>query len=141
MWSAFWLQSPNEGQFIGDPSASGAEIDICEHRQTDANGSNISGTVQSTVHWDGYATDHKQVNSGGISAGFGSGFHTYGLLWNRTNYLFLIDGVQLWQTNAGHSDRTGLIQLSSEGRSSSARAERSHPETPSAPRPSATPSP
>ena len=119
VWSDFWLQSPNEGQFIGDPSASGAEIDVCEHRATDANGVDISGTVQSTVHWDGYVTNHKQVNSGNIGSGLGSGFHTYGLLWNRTNYSFLIDGAQLWQSNAGHSDRTELIQLSSEVQSNS----------------------
>jgi hypothetical protein len=52
MWSGFWLQSPNEGQFIGDASASGAEIDICEHRNTDTgNVDDINGQAQSTVHW------------------------------------------------------------------------------------------
>ena len=114
MWSAYWLQSPTEGQYIGDPSASGAEIDICEHRASDATGSNIASFVQSTVHWDGYATDHKQVNGGNIGSGLGTGFHTYGLLWDSTNYFFLIDGVQQWATNIGHSDRTEIVLLSSE---------------------------
>jgi autotransporter-associated beta strand protein len=114
MWSAFWLQSPNEGQYIGDPSASGAEIDICEHRKTDGSGVDISSFVQTTVHWDGYGTDHKQVHGGNVGSGLGAGFHTYGLLWDTTNYSFIIDGAQAWGTNAGHSDRTEIILLSSE---------------------------
>ena len=114
MWSAFWLQSPNEGQFIGDTSASGAEIDICEHRKTDVNSVDISSYVQSTVHWDGYGPYHQQFNSGNIGSGLGTGFHTYGLLWDSTNYSFLIDGAQAWGTTTAHSDRTELIQLSSE---------------------------
>ena len=114
MWSGFWLQSPTEGQFIGDPAASGAEIDVCEHRASDTNGTNIDSFVQTTVHWDGYATDHQQRNSGNIGSGLGTGFHSYGCLWDSTNYFFLIDGVQQWATNAGHSDRTEFVLLSSE---------------------------
>ena len=119
MWSAFWLQSPNEGQYLGDTSASGAEIDICEHRISDANGSNINSYVQSTVHWDGYGAYHKQYNSGNIGSGLGTGFHTYGLLWDTNSYSILIDGTQLWSTTTAHSDRTELIQLSSEVQSPS----------------------
>ena len=115
MWSAFWLQSPNEGQFIGGPSASGAEIDICEHRNTDTgNVDNINGAVQTTVHWDGYGTAHRTSSSGLIGSGLGTGFHTYGLLWNSSSYSFIFDGAQLWSTNAGLSDRTELILFSSE---------------------------
>ena len=114
MWSGFWLQSPNEGQYLGDTSASGAEIDICEHRKTDANSVNIDSYVQSTVHWDGYGANHKQYNSGNIGSGLGTGFHTYGLLWDTNSYSVLIDGAQLWSTTTAHSDRTELIQLSSE---------------------------
>src|ERR1700733_1353872 len=29
MWSAFWLQSPEMGSYIGDPAVGGAEIDVC----------------------------------------------------------------------------------------------------------------
>ena len=115
MWSGFWLQSPNEGQFLGDPSASGAEIDICEHRNTDtSNADNINGAVQTSVHWDGYSTDEKTSTSGLIGSGLGAGFHTYGLLWNDASYSFSFDDAQLWSTNAGLSDRTELILFSSE---------------------------
>ena len=114
MWSAFWLESPYMGQYIGDPSASGVEIDICEHRASDTKGTNIDSFVQATVHWDAYGADHKQVSSGNIGSGLGTGFHTYECLWDSTNYFFLIDGAQQWATNAGHSDRTELVLLSSE---------------------------
>ncbi|MCD8528627.1 MAG: family 16 glycosylhydrolase [Chitinophagales bacterium] len=30
-WSAFWLQSPTLGKYIGNPAKSGAEIDIMEY--------------------------------------------------------------------------------------------------------------
>ena len=119
MWSGYWLQSPNEGQYLGDTSASGAEIDICEHRKTDANSLNIDSYAQSTVHWDGYGANHKQYNSGNIGSGLGTGFHTYGLLWDTNSYSVLIDGAQLWSTTTAHSDRTELIQLSSEVQSPS----------------------
>ena len=57
MFSDFWLQSPDNGAIIGDPAASGAEIDVCEHRATDANDADdISGMVTIDLHWDGYTS-------------------------------------------------------------------------------------
>jgi autotransporter-associated beta strand protein len=115
MWSAFWLNSPTTGRYIGDPSASGVEIDICEHRKTDTgNVDNIDDVVQTTVHWDGYGADHKRVTSGNIGSGLGTGFHTYGFFWQHTNYSFTIDGTPQWSTAAAISDRTEVITLSSE---------------------------
>src|SRR5665213_1313983 len=54
-WPAYWIQSPTEGEFIGNPAASGAEMDVCEHRQFDSgNATNINYGGQTSVHWDGY---------------------------------------------------------------------------------------
>ena len=115
MFSGFWLNSPTTGRYIGDPSASGVEIDICEHRKTDTgNADDINNVVQTTVHWDGYSTDEKTVTSGNIGSGLGTGFHTYGFLWQHTNYSFTIDGTPQWSTAAALSDRTEVITLSSE---------------------------
>jgi beta-glucanase (GH16 family) len=115
MFSGFWLNSPTTGRYIGDPSASGVEIDICEHRKTDTgNADDINNVVQTTVHWDGYNTDEKTVTSGNIGSGLGTGFHTYGFLWQHTNYSFTIDGTPQWSTAAALSDRTEVITLSSE---------------------------
>jgi len=115
MFSDFWLQSANNGEFIGDPAASGAEIDICEHRDTDATKTdNISGQVTIDIHWDGYTNNEKSASSGLVGSGLGTGFHTYGLLWNSTNYNVSLDGVPTYSTNAGISERTEILLFSSE---------------------------
>ena len=115
MFSDFWLQSPNNGQFIGDPAASGAEVDICEHRVTDTgNVDNISGMVTVDLHWDGYGSNKKSVNGALLGSGLGTGFHTYGLLWNNTNYNVSFDGVPMLSTNAGLSARTEIVLFSCE---------------------------
>jgi hypothetical protein len=116
MFSDFWLQSPNNtGQIVGDPAATGAEIDICEHRVTDANDvDNISGNVTIDLHWNGYGSSEQSVNSALFGSGLGTGFHTYGLLWNSTNYDVSIDGVSTMSTNVGLSQRTEIVLFSSE---------------------------
>lgn len=116
MFSDYWIQSPDNGAFIGDPADSGAELDICEHRATDANDvDDISGMVTIDLHWNGYTSGiEKTASSGLVGSGLGTGFHTYGLLWNSTNYSVSIDGTPTWSTNVGVSQRTEIFMLSSE---------------------------
>jgi hypothetical protein len=116
MFSDFWLQSPdNTGVIVGDPAAAGAEIDVCEHRVTDANDAdNISGNVTIDLHWNGYGSSEQSVNSALFGSGLGTGFHTYGLLWSSTNYNVSIDGVSTMNTNVGVSQRTEIVLFSSE---------------------------
>jgi hypothetical protein len=115
MFSDFWVNSANNGQFIGNPAASGAEVDVCEHRATDANDAdNISGMVTIDLHWNGYGTSEKSGSSGLVGSGLGTGFHTYGFLWNNSAYNVSIDGVPSWNTNAGISDRTEIVLFSCE---------------------------
>jgi autotransporter-associated beta strand protein len=115
MWSAFWMNSPNTGLYDNNPSDSGAEVDICEHRYTDTGDEDyINNGVQQAVHWNNEAVDEQTAIIGPIGTNLGMGFHTYGLLWNSTNYLFYIDDSQTWGTNAGLSARTGEVTLSSE---------------------------
>ncbi|HTB85168.1 MAG TPA: glycoside hydrolase family 16 protein [Candidatus Sulfotelmatobacter sp.] len=112
-WSAFWLQSPTVGEFIGDPSASGAEIDVAEHRYVDGtDDAVIWDSVQETLHWDGYGGQEQTVNAGQQGSGLNVGFHTYSLLWTPTNYEYGIDGTIDLSTNTGHSDRTEVVMLS-----------------------------
>lgn len=115
-WSAFWMQSPTMGRYIGEPELSGLEIDICEHRFVDSGGVNVDGKVQHTFHWDGYGTNHK--SSGRLTAdlGLGGGFHTYGFQWTPTNYNFFIDGANTWapSTSVPVSAHSTYILLSSE---------------------------
>lgn len=113
-WSGFWLNAPRTGKYLGDPSASGSEMDIVEHRRANKTNSDISGFVQSAVHWDGYGPQHKQTNDFPAGSGLGAGFHTYGLLWDRSRQNFSIDGVTVFRPMVGHSDRSEIILLSSE---------------------------
>jgi hypothetical protein len=115
MFSDFWLNSPNNGVIPGDSAACGGEIDVCEHRATDANDADdISGNVTIDLHWNGYGSGEHTASSGLVGSGLGSGFHTYGFLWNSTNYAFNIDGTLTWSTNFAPSQRTEIILLSCE---------------------------
>jgi hypothetical protein len=118
-WSAFWLQSPSEGQHIGDPAASGAEVDMAEHRYINVTNLIVWDSVQETLHWDGYGTAEQTINPGQKGSGINSGFHTYSLLWTSTNYQYGIDGANTFTTNAGHSDRTEVIMFSAQSQTPS----------------------
>jgi beta-glucanase (GH16 family) len=115
MFSDFWIQSAINGVFLNDPAASGAEVDICEHRVTDAaDVDDLSGEVTIDLHWNGYGSAEKTASSGLTGSGLGTGFHTYGLLWSSNNYNVSIDGVSTWTTNVGIAQRTEILMLSSE---------------------------
>lgn len=115
-WSAFWMQSPTMGRYIGEPELSGLEIDICEHRYVDGSAANVNGKVQHTFHWDGYGADHKSSGRLTSDLGLGGGFHTYGFQWTPTNYNFFIDGANTWapSTSVPISAHSTYILLSSE---------------------------
>ena len=68
-WSAFWLQSPRLGKVLGDPGASGTEIDIFEYlrRRPDE--------LQHNLHWDGYGKHHKAHGTRRKIPGLGAGWH------------------------------------------------------------------
>jgi autotransporter-associated beta strand protein len=117
MWSAFWLQSPLMGSYIGDPATAGAEIDICEHRLEDGSGNNINNYVQSNLHWNGYGSSAASAGSGNFTdsgTDLGSGFHKYGLLWTSSGYtVYVNDGQQKWTSSSGLSAHTEFVILSS----------------------------
>ncbi len=106
-WSAFWLYNDGVGK-VGDEGRDGTEIDIMEKPWLD-------DRINFALHWDGYGKEHKSaakvVNSPGIMAGF----HTFGLLWLPDQYVFTIDGKEMWRTKAGGVCQTPLyIKLSDE---------------------------
>ncbi|HWI59319.1 MAG TPA: family 16 glycosylhydrolase, partial [Bacillota bacterium] len=119
MWSAYWMESPTMGSYIGEPAYAGIEIDVCEHRKVDASGNNIDGQVVANLHWDGYGASHKSTGSGNIGSGLGTGFHTYAVNWTDTNYTFFIDGASKWSTTSAVSRRSEYLLLSSEVQSNS----------------------
>lgn len=114
MWSAFWVQSPTMGSYIGDPARAGSEIDICEHRSYNSGGSFIGSDYAINNHWDGYGADHKSVGTTVGGVGANTGFHTYGFLWDEVEYQFYYDNALRWTTTNGHSRRPEFAILSSE---------------------------
>lgn len=90
---SFWLQSPGAGTATGD-GRNGTEIDIIEKFKTD-------DIIQHCLHWDGYGEDHKRTKFSFPWPGIKQGFHTFGLVWTSEEYVFYVDGVETWRTDAG----------------------------------------
>jgi autotransporter-associated beta strand protein/T5SS/PEP-CTERM-associated repeat protein len=114
MWSAFWVQSPTMGNPVGDPAMAGSEIDICEHRSHNESGGTLHTGYDINNHWDGYGASHQSVGSRRNVGTAHSGFRTYGLLWNETEYQFYYEDTWQWTTTNGHSRRPEFAILSSE---------------------------
>jgi beta-glucanase (GH16 family) len=91
-WSAFWINGPGVA-LVGDGGRDGAEIDIMEKPWLD-------DRVQHTLHWDGYAQDHKTEGKVVRAPGVMDGYHTFGLWWKPDEYVFYIDGRETWRTMA-----------------------------------------
>lgn len=100
IWSAFWLMPDNNDTFsdndLQNTGEDGAEIDIYESPFYYS----YKNAVQSAIHCDGYDDRLKSASSSvyQISDPYNN-FHTYGLLWNKDEYVFYIDGREAWRTN------------------------------------------
>jgi beta-glucanase (GH16 family) len=122
-WGAFWLQSPTMGTPVGNVGVAGAEIDVVEHRATEAAGADIANSYAINLHWDGYGAAHKHVGGRGIPAAgaepLQGGWHAYAVLWTPERYVFFLDGVEQWETREGVSHRAEFIKLTCEVQDSS----------------------
>jgi beta-glucanase (GH16 family) len=106
---AFWLQCHQMGTPLFNPVEGGAEVDIFEYlRRDDPN-------IQHNLHWDGYGEHHKHIGRILPSPGIGEGWHTVGVLWTESEYVFFIDGQETWRTDLngqGVSHKPSYIILS-----------------------------
>jgi beta-glucanase (GH16 family) len=108
-WSAFWLQSPSLGNPLGDPAKAGTEIDVFEYLRKDGD------RVHHNLHWDGYSKEHhKHAGTTVTVPELGEGWHTVGLLWTESEYVFYVDGEETWRSTAGVSHRDEYVILSLE---------------------------
>lgn len=95
-WVGFWLLAGNMLGGSDDDTRTGSEMDILEtFNQWDL------GSMKHTVHWGGYGKRH---NAFGVSSGprlelLNDQFHTYGLYWDETRYIFYVDGEAVWNTD------------------------------------------
>lgn len=106
-WSAFWLQSPKINM-VGDPEVNGTEIDIFEYLVAHKD------TVFTTLHWNGYGKEHKSLGTKYRIPGLNKGFHTFGLKWTPKEYIFYVDGKEVWKTDEAVSHTKQYIILSLE---------------------------
>lgn len=109
-WSAFWLQSEDMAKPGGTPATRGAEIDVYEYFKHHG-----TGLIDHAVLWNGYGKGGGttgQVNR--LVTDLEEGFHTFGLQWTPTEYVFYIDGVESWRTDQHVSHHPEYIILSTE---------------------------
>jgi beta-glucanase (GH16 family) len=133
-WSAFWLQTPTNGNPLGDPATAGVEMDIAEHRARcprllgdppppPVNGpppcfeGDASHRIQQALVWDGYApgTSKAAVSFTDVLPGLGNGsWHTWALRWSPTGLTFYYDDAETWSQSGPISRRSQYLILSSE---------------------------
>lgn len=82
--TALWLQGDNMGNVDGTGN-DGAEIDVFESAW-------VGDFTKSVVHIDGYGASHKANTRRYDTPGIHSGYHTYGLLWNKDMLEIYYDG-------------------------------------------------
>jgi len=92
-WPAFWLMCPGVGK-VGDGGRDGTEIDIVEIPWRD-------GRVVMNLHWDGYGEHHQHAGTKVTIPELTEGFHDYGLVWTEAEYVFYVDGAEVWRSRAG----------------------------------------
>jgi beta-glucanase (GH16 family) len=92
-WPAFWIMGSGVGK-IGDEGRDGTEIDIVELPWRD-------GRMTMNLHWDGYGKEHKSAGTTITLPEINEGFHDYGLWWSKEEYIFYVDGKEVWRSKAG----------------------------------------
>jgi beta-glucanase (GH16 family) len=120
---SFWLQSPTYGKFLDDPGRSGAEIDIIEYFGA---GRKDRGAAVN-VYWNPYkpkpvragpktldldAILGKAAKSDEAARELSDDFHVYALLWTSKEYVFTIDGNEVYRTGEGLSHQPQYLVLS-----------------------------
>jgi beta-glucanase (GH16 family) len=92
-WPAFWMMCAGVSK-VGDQGRDGTEIDIVEIPWRD-------GKITFNLHWDGYGKDHQKAGTNTTITALAEGFHDYGLLWTPEEYVFYVEGKEVWRTKAG----------------------------------------
>jgi beta-glucanase (GH16 family) len=79
---------------VGNDGRDGTEIDIIEMPWRD-------GQLTANLHWDSYGKAHKSAGKKFSLPETTEGFHTYSLLWLPDEYVFYVDGKEVWRSKTG----------------------------------------
>jgi beta-glucanase (GH16 family) len=106
-WCAFWMMTGNVGK-VGDDGRDGTEIDIMEKPTR-------LDRVEHALHWDGYGEHHQKGHAVTDVPGVNEGFHTFSMWWSPEEYVFYVNGKEVWRTSdGGVSQEPGHMILSTE---------------------------
>jgi len=86
-WPAFWML-PVQPDYP-------TEIDVFEMLGSDPN------TIYMANHWKGTNQDHQKKITPFQGPDFSLGFHTFSLLWNSSELIWYVDGVEQYHTTEG----------------------------------------
>jgi hypothetical protein len=93
---------------VGNEGRDGTEIDVMEKPWLD-------DRVQPALHWDGYGKQHRSEGKVSKVPGVMDEWHTFSLWWKTDEYVFYVDGREMWRTDAGGVCQVPLyIKLSDE---------------------------
>lgn len=101
MWSAFWMMNKNV-EDVDNSGKDGTEVDIFESMYYKDVAWGAGDAVVSGIVYDGYGADSKKDSIGKWFANNPyEEFNTYGLEWNKNEYIFYINGVETGRLNTG----------------------------------------
>jgi hypothetical protein len=63
---------------------------------------------------NGYGVDHQSIGAKETISGLQYGFHTFGLEWTPSAYIFYVDGVEKWRTSTAISHTSEYLIFSQE---------------------------
>lgn len=94
-WAAFWLQGIYMGKAGQDDSREGLEVDVFETFSR----WQPEGSCNIALHWGGYGDRHANCHEQPKNArATDSDWHVYGVLWTEKEYVFYLDGREVYRT-------------------------------------------
>lgn len=113
---AFWLLTDGMWEDDTDGGITGAEVDVLETNTYYNEFSPDFGSVIHTIHVDSYEEAHKSENQGAYYADDPyNKFNTYGVEWNKDEYIFYVNGVETARTSFGGVCQVPLYLIISVG--------------------------
>ncbi|MCE5340239.1 MAG: glycoside hydrolase family 16 protein [Planctomycetaceae bacterium] len=107
-WPSFWIQTPTFRKFQNDPGKGGAEIDIMEYWVQSPE------KIHNSVHWNGLDDELNTRTKASDIPNLNKGFHTIGLEWTPNEYIFYVDGKEIFRVEEGISHIEEFMILSDE---------------------------